>query len=278
MKTLLTLSTLLVVTTLTASVAQGQKGRGEEIGLSRQGAKPEMQNIAGTLERIETGPCERTTGRAYYGTHLFIRAEDETLYNLHLGSAEAMQPHVAKLVVGEPIEATAFRTDLLEENHYIAKSLQAGDVAVAVRSEDLSPFWKEQRRGPRRDQQLRGPTSRRERPRRGDERAIRDDRRRQRDGDRRREEYRRPEPIAVHRMPRGERINWEEQRLQPVGDRRSGEPQVDRNRDGRRERVQPATTDRRREAYRRHQRREEREAPRGERMIRREKQRLQPGR
>ena len=151
MKTTMTsLSMGLLLIVFAVDVAHGQRGRGEAEGLARQGATPEMVTVSGVLERIETGPCERTTGHAYIGTHLFIRVDDETLINTHLGSAEAMQSYVDHLRVGQPIQIEAFRTGLLEENHYIARTIESEGRAITLRDEDLRPFWAAQRRGDRR--------------------------------------------------------------------------------------------------------------------------------
>ncbi len=139
------------MTLLVIGTAYGQRGRGETEGLARQGAQPEIVELKGTLSKIETGPCGRTTGRAYIGTHLFIEQEDGTLINLHVGSAEAVKPFVDTLEIGQPIEAAAFRTELLEENHYVAQTIHFGDETLNVRREDLSPFWAQQRRDRRSD-------------------------------------------------------------------------------------------------------------------------------
>lgn len=135
------------ISLLLGAGAWGQKGVGEPIGLAQQGAQPEIESLQGRLERIETGPCRRSTGQAYIGTHLFLRTEEAELINLHVGSAEAVAPFVDSLQEGQWLEADAFRTDLHEPGHYVAKILRTEDAELVVRTEDLSPFWAAQRHG-----------------------------------------------------------------------------------------------------------------------------------
>ncbi len=173
MKTFIKSTTIIALTLLVAGATYGQRGRGETEGLARQGVQPDMVRIEGTLDRIETGPCPRTTGRAYVGTHLFIEKEDGRMINLHVGSADAVKPFVDKLETGRPIEVTAFRTDLLEEDHYVAKEITFGEETLEVRADDLSPFWSRQRGDRRQQRELRpgGRGDRRGDAQRGGERS-----------------------------------------------------------------------------------------------------------
>lgn len=133
-----------------ATTGQAQKGQGETEGLARQGATPEMEAIAGTLERVKTGPCEHSTGRAQVGTHLLIREDDGRVVNVHVGPSRAVRPFVNSLTTGDALEITAFRTELLPPDQYIAKTIRTDDETYTVRSDDLRPFWADQR-GDRRD-------------------------------------------------------------------------------------------------------------------------------
>jgi len=133
------------------TTAVAQRGTGEEEGLARRGLQPEMEEISGRLTAIETGPCQRTTGQEYIGTHLMIRTDDGRDLNVHIGAASAVQSFVDPLKVGQQIEATVFRTDRLPPDHYVAKTLRSGDAVLDVRREDLSPFWARQRWEMRRD-------------------------------------------------------------------------------------------------------------------------------
>ncbi len=132
------------------SAAHAQRGRGEPVGLARQGVQPERVEIMGTIDRIETAPCGRTTGSAYVGTHIFLRTEDGKEINMHIGSAEAVKPVVEQFSPGDALEVTAFRTDLLEPNHYVAVTIRHDEEVYEIRDEYLSPFWSGQR-GDRRD-------------------------------------------------------------------------------------------------------------------------------
>lgn len=147
------------------SVSWGQKGMGESVGLARQGAQPEMETLQGELERIETGPCRQTTGKAYIGTHLFLRTESDELINLHIGSAEAVAEMIDFFEVGQEFEVDAFRTDLHPSGHYVAKVLRSDGHEWVIRDDDLSPFWAAQRRGEGRElrrERRREPDQRRE--------------------------------------------------------------------------------------------------------------------
>ncbi len=126
---------------LMAAPAYAQKGRGDEEGMGRRAEKPPIEHIHGTLERMETGPCPYTTGRAYIGTHLFVRTGDDQLLNVHLGSAEAVKAFVDKLEAGQEVEIEGFQTDKLEADHYIAQSVTAGEQSLQLRDENLRPFW-----------------------------------------------------------------------------------------------------------------------------------------
>ncbi len=159
---------LITVGLLFAHAAYAQRGQGESEGLARRGAKPDMVELAGTLVRVETAPCQRTTGRSVEGTHLFIEQADGVQINLHIGPSDAVQSFVDTLEVGHTIQATAFRTELMNENHFVAKTLRSGEETLEVRREDMSPFWSQQRQERRRQREERrferGDMERRGRP------------------------------------------------------------------------------------------------------------------
>ena len=108
--------------------------------MARQPVKPAVQTIVGTLKEIKTGPWEHTTGRSPIGTHLILQAEKAT-YNLHLGPASEVKDVVATVRVGDKVEATAFRTERLPEEHYIAVSVKSGDKEIVLRADSLRPRW-----------------------------------------------------------------------------------------------------------------------------------------
>lgn len=130
----------LVLCLLLAGSAAAQRGTGERQGVARQAVKPAVQAIAGTLQEVKTGPCEQTTGKSPIGTHLILEGTDAT-YNLHLGP-EAEVGDVIKLArVGKPVEATAFRTGRLADDHFVAVTVKLGGEEIRLRDESLRPRW-----------------------------------------------------------------------------------------------------------------------------------------
>ena len=132
---------------LTAFPANAQKGQGDLTGMGREVEQPPVETVTGELLRIETGPCENTTGHAYIGTHLFIETGeyDEPL-NVHLGAANAVSSYVENLEAGKTLEVEVFRTEQMEAHHYIAKSFTANSHTVQLRDDYLRPFWAGDRR------------------------------------------------------------------------------------------------------------------------------------
>ena len=144
MKTLAVLAGLLL---LVVYSAHAQRGQGDLTGMGMESDKPQLVMISGELDHIKTGPCENTTGQAYIGTHLFLRTGDgDTMHNIHLGAAYAVESYVDKLSIGQNIEVLGFRTEIMEESHYIAKEITANGHTFVLRDEDLRPFWAGDRR------------------------------------------------------------------------------------------------------------------------------------
>jgi len=136
-----------------ASPAFAQKGVGDTSGVARQATQPQVVSLTGKIVEVKTGPCESATGRSPVGTHLLLQTPKGERLNIHLGPAEAVAEMVAKLSIGEQATVQAFRTEKMKEQHYVAKSLKQGDVAVELRDENLRPFWAQ---GPGRGGQGRG--------------------------------------------------------------------------------------------------------------------------
>ncbi len=132
---------------LTAFPANAQRGQGDLTGIARESERPPVETVTGELLRIETGPCENTTGHAYVGTHLFLEtgASDEPL-NIHLGAAYAVSSYVENLQAGQTLEVDVFRTEQMEAHHYIAKAFTANNHTVQLRDENLRPLWAGDRR------------------------------------------------------------------------------------------------------------------------------------
>ncbi len=126
---------------LATGVVEAQRGRGASTGMGHEVIKPEIVTVSGTLERIETGPCQRTTGHAFIGTHLYLRADTGRLLNIHLGAAYAVESFVDKLETGRTIEVEGFRTEKLEQDHYVAKTVTADGRTMKLRDDDLRPVW-----------------------------------------------------------------------------------------------------------------------------------------
>lgn len=135
---------------LSVTTADAQRGRGNFTGMGQELVKPDVIELSGELVEIKTGPCEQTTGHAVIGTHLFIRenADSQTL-NIHLGDAKAVEQYVAGLVIGQSVHVQAFRTELLDEGHYVAVELESGGRYLTLRDSDLRPYWAGSNRGRR---------------------------------------------------------------------------------------------------------------------------------
>jgi len=89
--------------------------------------EPAIETISGTIKEIKTGPCERTTGRSLLGVHLIVEAANGKTINVHLGPAAALENVLDQLSGGQTITFEAFRTDVMPEDAYVAKSLTVSD-------------------------------------------------------------------------------------------------------------------------------------------------------
>lgn len=138
-KTIFTLAGLIM---LMAVSANAQRGQGDLTGMAQRAELPELVTISGVLDYIKTGPCESATGHAYIGTHLFLQSGvDETLWNIHLGAAYAVEDYINKLQPGDNVEVIGFRTDLMEADNYVAKEISVNGRVFELRDENLRPFW-----------------------------------------------------------------------------------------------------------------------------------------
>ncbi|MEQ8582831.1 MAG: hypothetical protein RIC30_12165 [Marinoscillum sp.] len=122
-----------------ALVGFAQKGAGDAQGVSSQGLNPELLEMEGTIERIASGPCKYTTGRAAAGTHLFVKTQ-ETLVNVHLGPSDKVFP-LFTATEGDRIAMTLFRTDKLPPDEYIAKEVSINGKTTVLRDGSLKPMW-----------------------------------------------------------------------------------------------------------------------------------------
>jgi hypothetical protein len=124
-----------------ASMAYAQRGIGDPSGVARQPVKPEVVSLSGKLVEVKIDPCEATTGRSLIGTHLILETVDKTQLNVHLGPTAIVADVVAKLSIGQNLDAKAFRTDKMKENHYVAQSLTFAKTAIELRDASLRPAW-----------------------------------------------------------------------------------------------------------------------------------------
>jgi len=132
-------SVFLIVFCFIASVGFAQKGTGENDGISRQRLNPELLQMEGTIEEIESGPCKYTTGKSVSGTHLMVRTQSQ-LINVHLGPTS----EVSKLfsaTEGDLIAMTVFQTERLPKDQYIAKEVTVNGKTTILRDETLKPVW-----------------------------------------------------------------------------------------------------------------------------------------
>jgi hypothetical protein len=130
----------MILVPIWVSGALAQRGAGERPGIARQADKPKVQNVAGSLKEVKTGPCEHTTGRSPVGTHLILEGK-ETTFNLHLGPESEVKDVVERTKIGEPVEATAFRTGRLADEHYVAVTVKLGGEEIRLRDDSLRPRW-----------------------------------------------------------------------------------------------------------------------------------------
>lgn len=138
-KTLLALAGLILMTSFSV---HAQKGQGDLTGVSRQGITPSIDTRIGKLDHIKIGPCENTTGHAYIGTHLFLKTgDDDQLLNIHLGAAYAVESFVKNLETGQLVEVLVFRTEQMEENHFIANEVTVNGKTLRLRDVNLRPIW-----------------------------------------------------------------------------------------------------------------------------------------
>jgi hypothetical protein len=135
------MGTGLALVALMAAPALAQRGTGDATGVARSGIQPPVVTISGTLDRIETGPCAATTGRAVAGTHVVVTTADGETRNIHLGPAADVADTVAVLPIGKAVTVEAFRTDKLKDGQYIAKSLTFDGKSVTLRDANLRPVW-----------------------------------------------------------------------------------------------------------------------------------------
>lgn len=128
------------------SSVQAQKGMGDSTGIAQSNEKPALTSITGKLVEIKVGPCENTTGRSPKGIHLILQPDEGETTNLHLGPVGAVADLIDDLAVDETVTASAFRTDAMPANAYIAQTVTLADgKRIQLRDNDLRPSWAQAR-------------------------------------------------------------------------------------------------------------------------------------
>jgi len=138
---------LVVAIGLLGTTANAQRGTGADTGVAQQLATPSIVTKSGKITKLETGPCENTTGRSTSGVHLLIQEPSGDQINLHLGPAEALNNVTDQLAPGQSLSFEAFRTDRLPAAHFIAKTLLLDDEVIRLRDDNLQPSWAHGGRG-----------------------------------------------------------------------------------------------------------------------------------
>lgn len=123
-----------------------QKGMGESTGIAQRADTPALTSITGKVVEIKVGPCESTTGRSPKGIHLLLQADGGEQINLHLGPVRAVTDLIDQVSVDEAITASAFRTEDMPANAYIAQAVTLADgKRIQLRDTDLRPSWAQAR-------------------------------------------------------------------------------------------------------------------------------------
>ena len=125
----------------TVPFARAQKGIGDENGVSRQPTKPAVVAMTVVVSKVDSHPCENTTGPALVGTHFLARGSGGEKLNIHLGPAEKVKKIAKRLEPGLEIRADVFRTGKMPANHYVARTLYIDGQVLHLRDKDLRPFW-----------------------------------------------------------------------------------------------------------------------------------------
>lgn len=101
----------------------------------------ELVELHGMALNLSEGLCDHTTEDPIYGMHLTVEiAEQQEVMYVHLGPVWAVSVWTEG-IEGQPVKLTAFRTEKLPENHFIAKELEWDGQKAVFRDGYLKPFW-----------------------------------------------------------------------------------------------------------------------------------------
>ena len=124
-----------------SSAAFGQRGMGQPEGVARQGIRPDIITLEGTVQEVVIGPCGETTGRSAQGAHVILSTDGGQEYNVHLGPSQFVTKATDALGDGAPASFRVFRTERLPANHYVAVVVKVGGQAIRLRERNLRPVW-----------------------------------------------------------------------------------------------------------------------------------------
>lgn len=131
----------LIMCGLAAPAALAQRGVGGPDGVARKAVAPKVVTLEGTVIRVETGPCENTTGPSTLGTHFLMKGPKSKTLNVHLGPTATVEFVAKELTEGQEVKVEAFRTEKMKKNHYVARTITCDGRAVTLRDAALRPAW-----------------------------------------------------------------------------------------------------------------------------------------
>ncbi len=131
----------LVACALAAPAALAQRGVGGTEGVARKADLPEIVTLKGSVIKVETGPCENTTGQALMGTHFLMKGPKSKTLNIHLGPTATVNFVAKELTEGRKVKVEAFRTKQMKKAHYVACVITCDGRAVTLRDAALRPAW-----------------------------------------------------------------------------------------------------------------------------------------
>lgn len=141
MKWTRTVMLALVACALATPAALAQRGVGEAAGVARKADLPKVVTLKGTVVKVETGPCENTTGRSFVGTHFLMKGAKSKTLNIHLGPTATVEFVAKELTEGKKVKVEAFRTEQMKKDHYVACAITCDGRAVTLRDATLRPAW-----------------------------------------------------------------------------------------------------------------------------------------
>ena len=133
----------LLISAVGITSAHAQRGMGDSEGVARQAGNVAVKKkeLSGVVLKVETGPCEQTTGRANTGTHVLIKRKQDKEANIHLGPKAAVQHIASRLSAGQTLTVKAYRTEKMPKTHFVAQSLTFDDETIELRDDSLRPTW-----------------------------------------------------------------------------------------------------------------------------------------